>query len=71
MRESGVAGITVRLMLTAVAIIGTGILLLFTGPSMKDERKTRDRDWLPLLPAAFVRYDMQVLIICSSTESQL
>lgn len=68
---SGVAGIPVRLPLTAAAVSGTGITLLFTRPSMKDERKMRDRDWLPSLPAAFRRDDMQGLIISPSTESQL
>lgn len=68
---SGTVGVPVRLTLTAVAITRTGIMLLFTCPSTKDERKMRDGDWLPLLPAAFIRDDMQGLIISSSTESQL
>lgn len=70
-RRRSAAGVPGRLTPTAEAITGTGIMLLFTRPSAADERKMKSRDWLPLLPAAFIRDDMQGLIISSATEIQL
>lgn len=57
--------------LTLTALTRTGIMLLLTCPSMRDERKMRVNDQLPLLPAASIRDDPQGLIIGFPTVSQL
>lgn len=66
---SGFTGIPA--MLTLTALTGTGMMLLLTCPSMRDERKLRVSDQLLLLPAASIRDDLQGFIISLPTMSQL
>lgn len=65
---SGFTGIPAKLTLTALT--GTGIMLLLTCPSMRDERKMRVSDQLLLLPAASIRDDLMEFIISLPTVSQ-
>lgn len=67
----GTAGLAVRVALTAAAAPQTGILLLLSSFKEGPGWRIRNRGRPPQLPAAFVRDDMQGLIISSATQSQL
>lgn len=70
---AGTAGIAVQVALTAAAVPQMGILLLLSSFKEGPGGRIRDRYRLPQLPAAFIRDDMQGLIISSlkATQSQL